>query len=364
MWDDIRPGLVRWREDRTRFALATVVRASGSAPRQAGAAMAVSEGGSVLGSISGGCVEADVYEHAAGVLATGEARLVRYGVTDAEAFAVGLTCGGTLEVFIEPVDEISFPGFDELLASLEARKPVVLGTRLAPGVLARRHVAVGVGSGGPRRDAAAEQVGQLLGTSGVHLVEGCDRPDEAPMFLQASADEPRMIIFGAVDFAAALSSVGRFLGYRVTVCDARPVFTTAHRFPDAHEVVVDRPHRYLADQTISTSTVLCVLTHDPKYDVPLLEVALATDAGFIGVMGSRRAHDDRVRRLREIGVRDDALDRLRSPVGLDLGGRTPQETAISIAAEIIAATTGRSGQPLRDVGGTIHAVPPAGVLRA
>jgi xanthine dehydrogenase accessory factor len=151
--------------------------------------------------------------------------------------------------------------------------------------------------------------------------------------------------------------MGRFLGYRVTVCDARAVFATPARFPEADEVVVDWPHRYLAQQDVDPSTVLCVLTHDPKFDIPLLEVALRTDAGFIGVLGSRRTQADRVARLRERGVPEDALARLRGPVGLDLGARTPAETAVSIAAEIVAAREGRTGAPLRDLDAPIHGEP-------
>jgi xanthine dehydrogenase accessory factor len=163
-----------------------------------------------------------------------------------------------------------------------------------------------------------------------------------------------MLVFGAIDFAAAVARAGKFLGYRVTVCDARPIFATNARFPDADEVVVDWPHRYLAKTPIDPRTVICVLTHDPKFDVPLLEVALRTPAGYIGAMGSRRTHDDRLARLREAGLTEDELARLRSPIGLDLGARTPEETAVSVAAELIQLRWGGSGQPLTDTSGRIH----------
>jgi xanthine dehydrogenase accessory factor len=163
-----------------------------------------------------------------------------------------------------------------------------------------------------------------------------------------------MLVFGAIDFAAAVARAGKFLGYRVTVCDARPVFSTRRRFPDADEVVTDWPHRYLAGQVVDPRTVICVLTHDPKFDVPLLEVALRTPAAYIGAMGSRRTHDDRLARLREVGLSEDELARLRSPIGLDLGARTPEETAIAIAAELIQLRWGGSGQPLTDTTGRIH----------
>jgi xanthine dehydrogenase accessory factor len=163
-----------------------------------------------------------------------------------------------------------------------------------------------------------------------------------------------MLVFGAIDFAAAVARAGKFLGYRVTVCDARPVFATRRRFPDADEVVTDWPHRYLSRQNVDARTVICVLTHDPKFDVPLLEVALRTPAGYIGAMGSRRTHDDRLARLREVGLTEDELARLRSPIGLDLGARTPEETAVAIAAELIQLRWGGSGRPLTATTGRIH----------
>src|SRR3982751_4908614 len=161
------------------------------------------------------------------------------------------------------------------------------------------------------------------------------------VFVASYAPKPRMLVFGAIDFAAAVARLGSFLGYRVTVCDARPVFATRSRFPQADEVVVEWPHRYLAAEAeagrVDGRTVLAVLTHDPKFDVPLLEVALRLDVAYVGAMGSRRTHRERLERLREAGLTDEDLGRLSSPVGLDLGGRTPEKTAVSIAAEIIAA---------------------------
>ncbi len=184
--------------------------------------------------------------------------------------------------------------------------------------------------------------------------EGERRRDEVGVFVEALAPRPRMLVFGAIDFASAVARVGRFLGFHVTVCDARQVFATRARFPDADEVVVEWPHRYLADTVVDERTVICVLTHDPKFDVPVLVAALRTEAAFIGVMGSRRTHDDRMARLREEGVPESDLARLRSPIGLDLGGRTPEETAVSIAAEIVQQRWGGSGRPLTETAGRIH----------
>src|SRR6266516_2968908 len=194
--------------------------------------------------------------------------------------------------------------------------------------------------GSSRLDAAVDDDvrGMLAqGLTGIRRYgeHGERRGDELSVFVNSFAPAPRMLVFGAIDFAAAVARVGKFLGYHVTVCDARKVFATASRFPDADEVVVDWPHRFLAATDVDARTVICVLTHDPKFDVPLLEVALRTPAGYIGAMGSRRTHDDRLARLREVGLTEDELARLRSPIGLDLGARTPEETAVSIAAELI-----------------------------
>jgi xanthine dehydrogenase accessory factor len=188
--------------------------------------------------------------------------------------------------------------------------------------------------------------------------DGERRGDDLTLFVNSFAPPARMIVFGAIDFAAAVARVGAFLGYRVTVCDARPVFATEKRFPEAHEVVVEWPHRYLQAEVdagrVDERSVLCVLTHDPKFDVPLLEVALRIPVAYVGAMGSRRTHEEREDRLREAGLRDDEIARLSSPIGLDLGARTPEETAISIAAEIIAGRWGGSGERLAELAGPIH----------
>ena len=205
------------------------------------------------------------------------------------------------------------------------------------------------------RDARAQLQAGLTGTRhyGPH---GEAREHAVEVFIESFAPPPRMIIFGAVDFTAALARAAKLLGYRVTVCDARAVFATPQRFPMADEVVNDWPHRYLVKvgEELGPRDAVCVLTHDHKFDVPAITTALETEVGYIGAMGSRRTHTDRVRRLREEGVDDAALDRVMAPIGLDLGARTPEETAVSICAEIIALRTGRKARSLRDADGPIH----------
>jgi xanthine dehydrogenase accessory factor len=193
-------------------------------------------------------------------------------------------------------------------------------------------------------------------TGTIHLGQrGQRRMEDVTVFVQAFAPPPRMYVFGAIDFASAVAKVGKFMGYRVTVCDARPVFATRERFPTADEVVVAWPDEFLKTAPVDKRTVICVLTHDPKFDVPVLVEALGTEAGYIGAMGSRRTHDNRTARLKEEGITDEQLSRISSPVGLDIGARTPEETAIAIAAEIIALHTGHPGGRLSERSGPIHA---------
>jgi len=346
------------------FGLATVVQTWKSAPREVGAAMAVSASGEVVGSVSGGCVEGAVYELAQQVIASGEPVLQRYGVSDDDAFAVGLTCGGILDVFVEPVSAQTFPDLPQVVESVRAHRPVAVATVVdGPGRLGAKRVVWpdrASGSLGSARldQAVADDVRGMLeaGRTGTmhYGADGERRRDDLAVFVQSYAPPPRMLVFGAIDFAGAVARMGRFLGYHVTVCDARPVFATAARFPDADEIVVDWPHRFLARTEVDARTVICVLTHDPKFDVPLLEVALRTPAAYVGAMGSRATHEDRLARLRESGLTDAELARLASPIGLDIGARTPEETAVSIAAEVIAARWGGSGQRLAGTDGPIH----------
>jgi xanthine dehydrogenase accessory factor len=363
---DILDQITKWWDTGETFGLATVVNTFRSAPRDPGAALAVSAGGEVVGSVSGGCVEGAVYELAQEVRQTGQPVLQTYGVSDDAAFEVGLTCGGIIDLFVEPVSKERYPELAEVAAAIRAGDPVAVVTVISgPGVVGARRIIrpEGEGSGtlgaGDRLDQAVDDDARGMlaqGLTGVrHYGEhGERRLDDLSVFVQSFAPPPRMLVFGAIDFAAAVARAGKFLGYRVTVCDARSIFATHARFPDADEVVVDWPHRYLASTEVDQRTVICVLTHDPKFDVPVLAVALRRPAAYIGAMGSRRTHEDRLARLREAGLTEDEIARLRSPIGLDLGARTPEETAVSVAAELIQLRWGGSGHPLTDTTGRIH----------
>jgi xanthine dehydrogenase accessory factor len=366
---DIAEELHRWVEQGREFAVATVVAVGGSAPRQPGAALAVDAAGTAVGSVSGGCVEGAVYELCRQALEDGRTVLERFGYSDDDAFAVGLTCGGVIDVLVTPVraGDPARPVVAAALAAATDGGAAALARIVSgPDELRGRAMLVrpdGSHEGGfgahPELDrTVAAEAGAFLDAGRTGTLEIGERGSRCgsplTVLVESSVPPPRMIVFGAIDFAAALVRVGRFLGYRVTVCDARPVFATPARFPEADEVVVEWPHRYLERTEVDGRTVLCVLTHDAKFDVPLLERALRLPVAYVGAMGSRRTHLDRNRRLREAGVTDLELTRLRSPIGLDLGARTPEETALSIGAEIVANRRGGSGVSLTGAHTPIH----------
>lgn len=396
---EVLPELVRRWEAGETIGMGTVVATFRSAPRPPGASMLVGPDGAAVGSVSGGCVEGAVYDLAQEVVGSGTPVLQRYGVSDDDAFAVGLTCGGILDVYVEPVSQETFPELGAVAAALDRGEPVAVATVVehpdpsrvglraivSPGeeiVPLEKHpnsAETGAFRGGlsrslgsPRIDDAVrdDALGLLASGHSATLSYGPDgerRGEGMRVFVWAFAPAPRMLVFGAIDFAAAVARMGSFLGYHVTVCDARPVFATTSRFPDADEVVVEWPHRYLEAEReagrIDQRTVVTVLTHDPKFDVPLLEQALRMpELAYVGAMGSRRTHEDRERRLREAGLTDEEIGRLSSPIGLDLGARTPEETAVSIAAELIAQRWGGSGEPLAATSGRIHHDPGPGAI--
>lgn len=367
---DVLAKLDQWWAEGETAALATVVGTYSSAPRRPGASMLIGPGGEAVGSVSGGCVEGAVYELGQEVLAEGRPLFQRYGVSDEDAFTVGLTCGGIIDIFVEKVNPQTYAELGRVAEAIRDEAPVAVATVISGPVerLGKRLIVwpdhTEGGTGSARIDDAVRDDARGLLDSGrngqvTYGVDGQRRGEGLTVFVESFAPPPRMIVFGAIDFAAAVAKIGGFLGFRVTVCDARPVFATASRFPGANEVVVEWPHRYLAAEAeggrIDARTALCVLTHDPKFDVPLLEVALRlTDVGYIGAMGSRRTHDDRLERLRERGVTEAEIARMSSPIGLDLGARTPEETAVSIAAEMIAQHWGGAGIRLAERDGPIH----------
>ncbi|AYG79632.1 putative xanthine dehydrogenase subunit A [Streptomyces hundungensis] len=366
---DIAEELNRWVEQGRAFAVATVVAVGGSAPRQPGAALAVDSEGTAIGSVSGGCVEGAVYELCQQALEDGDTVLERFGYSDEDAFAVGLTCGGVIDILVTPVGPQA-PAREVFAAALAAaargEATAVARVTDGPAELMGRALLVhpdgryeGALGGHPELDrAVADEAAALLDagrTATLSLgADGrlCGRP--LTVLVESSVPAPRMIVFGAIDFAAALVRVGKFLNYHVTVCDARPVFATRARFPEADEIVVEWPHKYLERTATDSRTVLCVLTHDAKFDIPLLQAALRLPVAYVGAMGSRRTHLDRNKRLRDVGVTELELNRLHSPIGLDLGARTPEETALSIAAQIVANRRGGSGVALTGAHTPIH----------
>jgi xanthine dehydrogenase accessory factor len=309
---DVLDTLERWTSDGLRVAAATLVETERSAPRQPGAVLAVSERGDVVGSLTGGCVEPALYEEARAVLAGEPPRLRTYGIEDEDAFEAGLPCGGTVHVFIAPAER-------ELIA------------RVAAAVRAEEPIALALTVSGP--DIGAQRLVPPDGRAEPEL--------EGDTFFLPLAPRPRMYVFGAVDHAAAVARLGGLLGYHVTVCDARARFLTRERFPDADELVVAWPDEFLRSVPVDERTAICVLTHDHKFDVPLLEAALATPAGYIGAMGAKRTNAERAERLRAAGVSDRALARIHAPIGLDIGARTPEEIAVAVAAEIVASRAAR-----------------------
>ena len=324
------PTLERWAREGRRAAIATVVETRRSAPRGPGSVMAVSDVGEVVGSVTGGCVEPAVYEGAQEVLAGGPPRVAEFGYADDDAFEVGLPCGGSVRILIEEMDPQLVLGMAD---AVREERPVALLTGLGDAARGRRRL---VAPHAPPADDAEADAQRLLAAG----VTGAIGRGEEERFVLALAPRPRMYVFGAIDFASSLATVGRFMGFHVTVCDARALFVTKERFPDADRLVIEWPNELLEREEIDERAAICVLTHDAKFDVPALLAALRTPAGYIGAMGSSKTTARRAERLREEGVSEEALERIHAPIGLAIGADTPQEVAIAIAAEIVAVTKG------------------------
>lgn len=336
---DIATTLRAWMDAGKPFALASVVGTAGSSPRPLGTALAVDGDGTAVGGVSGGCVEAAVYTRCLEILETGTAQTESFGSTEEEQFYLGITCGGSMDVLtvrVEPDDTAIVAALDAILAG----EPVSL-VRAVEGPDLGAAVAISANGFAGHLELGAIDLPATSGRVGRFAVEAYTPP-------------PDLFIYGAIDFAAPIVRIAKTVGFRVTVCDARPVFATEIRFPEADAIIVDWPHRHFDKTKIEPTTAVVVLTHDEKFDLPLLERALTSDAGYIGALGSRATHHDRLERLREAGLGEEALARLRSPIGLDLNGRTADETALSIVAEIVAVRNDARAGFLTESQGPIH----------
>jgi xanthine dehydrogenase accessory factor len=346
---EIRDDVQRWLARGDRVALATVVATRRSAPRPVGAKLAISAQGELAGSVSGGCVENEVYEYAQEVLAGAPPQLLTYGISDDLALSVGLPCGGEIDVFVE---EARRPLAERLMEVVESNERAVVLTVLAGDDLGAELL---VTEGGERIGDAPEELAESApelirrGRSGVVEIAGRD------VFADVYGPPPRLLIYGAVDTAEALCRAAREIGWRPIVADARARFATSERLPSAEEIVVAWPEETLAQVRPDDATAIVILTHDDKFDVPMISGALETDAFYIGALGSRRNQERRRERLLEAGVDEAALERVSGPCGLDIGAQTPAETAISILAEIMAVRAARDGGRLRQATTRIHA---------
>lgn len=333
---ELLPDLERWRERGDRVALARVVATRRSAPRPVGAKLAICESGELAGSVSGGCVENEVYEAAREILRGGDPQFLTFGISDDLALSVGLPCGGEIDVW---VDEPDAELLERLMDVLRADEYAVVLTDLETG--SQRLVLHG-------QDETADE---LIRGGHSKVVELEGRRTFADVF----GPPPRLLVYGAVDTAEALSAAAKAIGWRTIVADARSRFATRERIPSADQLLVAWPEEVLAEVQPDHTTAVVVLTHDDKFDIPLLVGALSGDAFYVGALGSRRNQERRRELLLDAGIDESALDRLAGPAGLDIGSQSPAETAISILAEIMAVRAGREGGPLKRSTGRIHA---------
>jgi xanthine dehydrogenase accessory factor len=347
-----------------RVAAAVLVEALGSSPLDPGAVMLVDADGTIEGSVTGGCVEGALFEEAQEVLGGGPPRLRTYGISDEAAAGVGLTCGGTVRVFVHELTAAVRSPFEAAVAGAEQGRPTAIATLIdGPAAGAKLAVVDGEATGTlgstPLLDQSVARDARGFAEQGVSTVrrygaDGAVAGSELRVYIQSFAPPPSMVIFGAVDFAIALARHAGELGYRVTICDARAAFAANPRLAEVAEVVVGWPQDHLAERRLTERDAVLVFSHDPKFDEPALLAALRTEAGYIGAMGSRRTQTERAERLRAAGVTDEELARIAGPCGLDIGARTPEETAISVLAEIIASRTARAGAPLSTTAGSIR----------
>ncbi|MGH2939355.1 MAG: XdhC family protein [Solirubrobacterales bacterium] len=353
-----------WIREGRRIACAQLIEVEGSAPLPAGASMFIDADGRVEGSITGGCVEAALVDEAMTVLQGAAPRIVTYGIADELAGSVGLSCGGTVHVFVQ---ELAGAGADVQRTAFEAAsdgRPVALATLLdseragAKLALVDGEPLGSLGGPGHLDEAVARDAAGLLdrGLTAIrgYGADGAAMGAELRVHVRSFAMPAKLIVVGAVDFSAAVADIGSRLGYLPTICDPRAPFANSARFRRVAEVVVDWPDRYLDGRELGERDCVLVFTHDPKLDVPALTAALASGAGYIGALGSRRTTADRNHRLLEAGVDAEAVGQIHAPCGLDIGSSTADEVAISVLAEIVACRSGRSGLPLRKSTEPIH----------
>jgi xanthine dehydrogenase accessory factor len=320
---DVMPQVRAWLQAGDPVALATVISTWGSAPRPAGSRMAVSQSGKIAGSVSGGCLEGEVFEQAQAVLKGKPASLFHYGVSDDLAWTVGLSCGGEVDVLVEPLTQVH----RDLMAALESERPVVLTTGVGDAPGARQLLS----DGDP-------QVEGLLETETPVRRDG--------LFLEPFPRPPELFIFGGSHVAIPLTQLASAMGYRVTVVDARSKFADADRFPQARRVIHAWPDEILRELPMDSSTYIVILTHDPKFDDPTITAALRGRPRYIGAIGSRKTHRERVARLTAAGVSPKEIERVHAPIGLDLGAQTAEETALAILSQLVAVRHGRQGGPM------------------
>ena len=337
----------RWRETGEQVAVATVIATRRSAPRPVGTSLAISASGKMCGSVSGGCVESDVYEHAREVLETGKPQLLSYGIADEEAWEVGLPCGGEIDVMVAA----SPPELPR--ERLESERAVLLtvveGEAAGNWRLAFEN-GEWLGDGVP--EEALVHVDELLRGGRNRLLE---LPGGTKIFAEWYGPPPRLFVYGAVDTAEALCRGAKLVGWTTIVADARAKFATPERIPSADELIVAWPQEALEQVAPDHQTAVVVLTHDDKFDEPALKGALETEAFYVGALGSRRNQERRRKRLLEAGVPEESLERISGPCGLDIGADSQEETALSILAEVLAVRAGRAGGPLKQAKQRIHA---------
>src|SRR4051794_29622540 len=353
---------LQWLDEGRRVVAAKLVETIGSAPLDPGAEMLVDDSGRIEGSVTGGCVEGALVEEAMGILAGAPPRVATYGISDEQAVGVGLMCGGTVRVFVHEVR--SRRALETVREEVDAGRPVALATLLdgpsagATMAVLEDRVVGGLGHTELFDDNVVRDARGFLdeGRSAVrrYSAKGETMGEELRVAIEAYATAPRMVVFGAIDFSAALAKIATEIGYAVTIVDARRAFAQSPRFSAHAEVVVSWPMEYLATQELGPRDAVLVFPHDAKFDEPALMAALDSGAGYIGALGSRRTHLDRQERLRAAGVSEEELQRISSPCALDAGARTPSETAIAVLAEVLALRAGREGGRLAEATGPIH----------